>query len=107
MSENIPIYKGDDTGAFGNQFITINLDNPDEYIISKAIFICGCFQRTYKNPIFPLVVNLSSEETAQLKSTNICYLVVFDEEGRQKTCKGQLVFSAQNGVLNNGRRTCC
>ena len=110
MSENNvnnPIYKGDDTGAFGNQFITINLDNPMEYIISKVIFTCGNFQKEFKNPVFPLVINLNSEETMQLRSTNICYLVAFDEQGRQKTCQGQLVFPAQNGVLNNDRRTCC
>lgn len=97
-----PIYKGDNTGAFGNSFITINLDNPLGYPISKAIFVCGCLRKTFKNPIFPIVVNYTSEETAQLRASNVCYLVVYDSQGRQKTCQGTLTFNAKNGVICNG-----
>lgn len=99
------IFKGDDTGAFGNNFITINLNNPLSYPISKAIFVCKCIKKEFKNPVFPLVINFSSKETSALQSSNICYLVVYDSEGRQKTCKGTLTFGAQNGVISNG--TCC
>lgn len=102
MSTNIPIYKGDNSGAFGNNFITINLENPLEYPISKAIFVCGCIRKEYPNPIFPLVINFSSAETSHFKDSNICYLVVYDSEGRQKTCQGTLTFKAQNGVICNG-----
>lgn len=101
-----PIFKGDDTGAFGNNFITINLENPLEYEVTKVIFACGCIQKTFENPVFPLVINLSSAETEKLRPQNVCYLVAYDSNGRQKTCKGTLTFNAQNGVLNNGR-TCC
>lgn len=101
------IYKTDDTAAFGNRFITINLENPFEYPISKAIFVCGCLKKTFENPVFPLVINFSSQETANLSVSNTCYLVVYDSEGRQKTCKGTLTFKAQNGVLPDGRRICC
>lgn len=100
-----PIFKSDDTGAFGNSFITINLDNPNEYIVSRVIFVCGCIKKTFDNPTFPIVVNLTSEETSRLKTTNVCYLVAYDSEGRQKTCKGTFKFNAQNGVISNG--TCC
>lgn len=106
MSSNT-IFKGDNTGAFGNNFITINLENPLGYTISKAIFVCGCIQKPFKNPVFPLRINLSSAETEGLRSVNVCYLVVYDSEGRQKTCKGSLAFNAKNGVLSNVRRTCC
>lgn len=99
------IFKGDNTGAFGNSFITINLNNPLGYPISKAIFVCGCFQKIFENPVFPLVINFTSEETKKLNISNVCYLVVFDSLGRQKTCKGTLIFKAQNGVLSDG--TCC
>lgn len=102
-----PIYKGDNTGAFGNSFITINLDNPDDYIISKVIFVCGCIQKTFENPTFPLVINLTSDETKILKPSNICYLVAYDSEGRQKTCQGTLTFKATNGVLGVNNGTCC
>lgn len=100
-----PVYKGDNTGAFGNKFITINLNNPQEYIISRAVFVCGCINKSFENPVFPLEVNLTSEETAKLKPSNICYLVTYDSEGRQKTCKGTLTFPATQGVISNG--TCC
>lgn len=100
------IYKGDDTSAFGNSFITINLDNPLGYKVSKAIFVCGCIHKSFENPIFPLIINFNSDETESLRNINTCYLVVYDSEGRQKTCKGTLSFKAQNGVITqNG--TCC
>ena len=101
-----PIFKGDNTGAFGNNFITIRLNNPNEYVVSKAIFVCGCIEKIFNNPVFPLVVNLNEAETAKLRPSNVCYLVAYDSEGRQRTCKGTLTFNAQNGVINNGR-TCC
>lgn len=104
---NNSIYKGDDTGAFGNTFITITMNNPTGFSISKAIFVCGCIQKAFVNPVFPLELNLSSEETEKLRTQNICYFIAFDELGRQKTCKGTLTFNAQNGVLNNGKQSCC
>lgn len=101
-----PVFMGDNTGAFGNSFITINLDNPLGYEVSKAIFVCGCIQKSFVNPVFPLVVNFTSQETSRLKVTNTCYLVAYDAQGRQKTCKGTLTFKAQNGVISqNG--ICC
>lgn len=103
-----PIFKSDDTAAFGNNFITINLDNPLNYSISKAVFVCNCITKSFENPAFPLVINFNSQETSTLKSTNTCFLVVYDSEGRQKTCTGTLTFKAQNGVLPEGNNgTCC
>ena len=95
----IAIFKGDDTDAFGNNFITITLDNPENCIISKATFVCGNIKKTFENPVFPLVVNFTSEETSKLKPINTCHLVVYDEFGRQKTCTGALRFDAQSGVI--------
>lgn len=100
-----PIYKGDDTAAFNNAvFIFIELDNPNGYTISKAIFVCGCIKKPYNNPTFPLKINFTSQETKQLKigNQNVCYLVVYDEQGRQRTCQGTLTFSAKSGVICNG-----
>lgn len=104
MTENEnAIYKGDNTAAFGNNFITINLINPLGYTISKAVFVCGCIKKPFDNPQFPLRVNFSSAETSMLKAENVCYLVVYDSEGRQKTCTGTLKFNANFGVICNGR----
>lgn len=103
-----PIYKGDDTSSFGNDFITIDLENPLGYTISKAVFVCGCIQKTFEEPEFPLIVNFDSQETEKLKlgNQNVCFLVVYDSQGRQKTCQGTLTFGAQNGVLNDGGCSC-
>lgn len=100
------IFKGDNTAAFGNDFLTINLDNPAGYEISKVIFVCGCIRKSITNPTFPLVINFTSEETSRMRGSNVCYLVAYDSEGRQKTCQGSLTFNAQNGVICNDG-TCC
>jgi hypothetical protein len=104
-----PIYKGDNTAAFGNNFITIELDNPLGYTVSKVEFVVngGCPKiPPIENPAFPLYVNFTSQQTAQLKPNNVGQLVVWDAEGRQKTCEGKVVFSAQNGVISNVG-SCC
>ena len=43
MSSNA-VFKGDDTAAFGNNFIKITIQNPDRYPISKieAVTNSGC-----------------------------------------------------------------
>lgn len=105
MSVSEPIYKGDNTAAFGNNYITIYLNNPLEYPVSKAEFVVnnGCPKlQPIENPVFPLVINFTSEQTAQLQANNTGKLVVWDSQGRQLTCKGTLTFSAQNGVIYNG-----
>lgn len=95
------IYKGDDTSAFGNSFLEIKIKNPYEFVISKAIFLCGHnIKKEFENPQFPLIVNFDSSETKQLCINNECYLVVFDELGRQKTCKGSYNIKAKEGVYN-------
>jgi len=101
MSTNQSIYKGDDTGSFGNTFITIDINNPLGYPISKAIFVCGCIEKSFENPIFPLTVNFTSEETRKLGAINTGYLVVYDSQGRQRTCNGSITFNATKGVIHN------
>lgn len=104
MSANTPITKGDNTAAFGNNYITINLNNPLNYVISKAEFVVnnGCPKlQPINNPNFPIVINFDSQQSTQLQAQNTGKLVVWDELGRQKTCKGTLVFYAENGVICN------
>ena len=93
------IFKGDNTAAFGGSFVRINLNNPNQLTVSKVIFVCGCIKKSIENPTFPLTINLDSAETKKLLSTNVCYLVAYDDQGRQKTCKGTLTFPAKNGVI--------
>lgn len=98
------IYKGDDTNAFGQNFLKIDLSAPDNYTISKVIFQCGPVQKVYVRPQFPIYVNFSSEESKRLHSISECYLQVFDEKGLRQTCQGTLTFTAEPGVIANEPR---
>lgn len=88
---------GDNTGAFGGNFLTINLKNSSssEIHVSKAVFACGPVRIEFNEPVFPLVVNLTEEQTAQLSCCNTVYLAVWDEEGRKLTCSGSVNFKTQ------------
>lgn len=83
---------GDNTAAFGGRFLRISLRNGTGLTISKAVFACGPVRVEFKNPVFPLIVNLTEEQTSQLKCKNHCYLAVWDEDGRKRTCEGTLSF---------------
>lgn len=95
------IFKGDDSSAFGGAFITINANNiPTGFEISKAKFKVGNLPViTFDNPQFPLVVNLTSVQTRQLQQQNVCYLAVYDNEGRKLTCRGKAEFVALDEVV--------
>lgn len=117
MSTNA-VFKTDDTGAFGNSFITITVKNPSLYPISKILAVTnsGCciankeftavdnFQREE----ITLTVNYTSAESSKLnQGANTLNLVVYDEQGRQKTCPQTFTFYAQNGVITkNGQPYC-
>ncbi len=93
------VYRGDNTGAFDQTFLTINLNNPSNKVISKAEFRCGTVLKTFNNPQFPLKINLNEEETEKLTYQNYGYLCVYDEQGRKKTVKGHISFSANGKVV--------
>lgn len=86
------IYRGDDTGAFDKNFITIRLTGLNDKIISKAIFQCGPIGKTFVRPEFPIVINFTSAESSRLYEDTECYLQLFDEKGRRQTCKSVLKF---------------
>lgn len=90
----ISVYKGDDTAAFGFDFLKINILNEENFKITRAEFRCGDILKKIENPIFPISIHLTSEETEKLQLRNICYLAVFDENGLKKTCVGSLTFNA-------------
>jgi len=100
------IYKGDDTAAFGQDFIIINCSGLEGQTISKAIFQCGPIQKIYTRPQFPIRVNFTHEESKKLYQNSECYLQVFDENGLRQTCEGMLPFTAQAQVVQDeSRRT--
>ena len=115
MSSNT-VFKGDDTGAFGNQFIQIVVKNPLLYPMSKIEFITnggcciphkpfyGADYNNFQSAETTLVVNYSSSETIKLNATNTGNLVVYDMNGKQSTCQQTLTFNAKNGVIyHNGK----
>ena len=97
------IYKGDDTNAFGQNFIQINLNETAGYNISKVVFQCGPIQKVFVRPQFPIYVNFSAVESERLQQVSECYLQVFDEKGLRQTCEGTLTFTAKSKVVNNER----
>lgn len=93
------IFRGDDTNAFGSKFITIDLENAKGLTISKAEFKCGTILKTFENPIFPIAISLTREETLKLFHSNTCYLAIYDEIGRKHTCSGYLTFTTEREVV--------
>lgn len=105
MSENIisNIYQGDDTDAFGKQYIKINPPKGiDSSLISKVIFQCGDVQLIEESPVFPLYINLSHANTMKLDYRNDCYVQLFDNEGKRLTLKGNLTVIAEKQRVPEG-----
>ena len=93
-------YKGDDYDAFDQEWVQIVLDFPEDWIISKAEFKVGNLPvMRFKDPIFPMSISLTSEQTSNLKDVNTCYIAIYDEEGRKQTVDGSWTFQAEDEVV--------
>lgn len=93
------LYQGDNTQAFGGNFVRINAIYKDSQgnvlpmpQLTKAEIRCGCIIKTYINPTFPLDVNFTEEESNKLSINNSLYLAVWDINGKKKTANGKLEF---------------
>lgn len=117
MAEENAIFKGDDTRAFGNNFITITVKNPNLYQISKLVVTTNggiCIpDKIYTDADYfakediTLYVNYSSAETPKLNNgANVVNLVVYDMNNYPQTCPQYKTFYAQNGVIKNARPCC-
>jgi hypothetical protein len=94
------IYKGDDTSSFGNSFLTIEAEIPEGYSVSKAEIKVGNLPKmVFKDPVFPLVINLTSQQTRSLDTQNEVTMAVYDGSGKRKTCEGLLRFIAKDGIV--------
>ena len=100
---NNPMFRGDNTQAFGQDWLEIHAEFPDDTWaerITMAEFKVGPLPvMTFENPVFPLTVNLTSEQSILLKDVNDCYLAVYDENGYKQTCEGQLTFPTRRRVV--------
>lgn len=93
-------YKGDDFGSFREDWASIELDFPEDWVISKAEFRVGNLPKmTFYDPIFPIPINLDSSQTSNLKDVNTCYLAIYDEEDNKRTCEGSWTFVAEDEVV--------
>lgn len=93
------IIKGENTASFYRNFLTIDLENPDNIQISKAEFATGNIVKPYINPIFPININFNEDETADLENKNRGFLVLYDNQGRRYICPGYCEFYAKNGAF--------
>lgn len=113
--EENAIFRGDNTAAFGNNFITITVKNPQLQEISKLVFSVngGQITRTFTDETYfkaeniTLQVNFDSEETAKLNNVNTGNLIAYDMLNRQCTCSQSMTFTAKNGVICKNARPCC
>ena len=93
-------YKGDDFDAFDQEWVQIVLDFPEDWIISRAEFRVGNLPvMRFNDPIFPLSIYLTSEQTINLKDVNTCYLAIYDDLGRKQTLSGSWTFQAEDEVV--------
>jgi hypothetical protein len=89
-------------GDYLENLITIYLENHLEDVqlpFVTAIFQCGSMQRVINNPVFPLQISFTEEESLKLQQTNVCYLAVIDSAGKKRTCDGSLTFNTRGEVV--------
>lgn len=92
-------YKGDDYDAFDEEWVLIDPELPEDWIVSRADFKVGDLPTMrFIDPVFPIPVSLTSEQSINLKDVNTCYMVVYDEKGRKKTLDGSWTFVAEDEV---------
>lgn len=96
------INRGDNTGAFGNDFLRIYLNNPNNLHIQRALIqINGDLEKEFYDPTFPIRINFTGAETEILHQVNVCKLVLWDEYGRRKTADGKFTFFVKENPINS------
>lgn len=93
------LYRGDDTDAFNRKFLTLELENAEGLKISKAEFRCGAISKVFEDPIFPIDITLTKEETEQLSGDNRGYLALYDEFGRKFTLDSYILIETKRKVV--------
>ena len=93
-------YKGDDFNAFDQEWALVEVDIPEDWVVTKAELRIGNLPKmTFPDPVFPFPVNLAAYQSANLKDINECYLAIYDEKGRKLTLDGSWTFIAENEVV--------
>lgn len=95
-----PIYRGDDTNSFGQEWVRIEADIPSDWVVTLAEFKVGNLPSIpFDYPVFPLYVSLNASQTAELKDENSCYLAIYDEDGLKQTLEGTWRFTTKKRVV--------
>ena len=91
------LIQGDNTAAFGQHLMRITLNDPDGLLVNHSIskceirFACGLVKK-YEKPKFPLVIDLTEDESQKmLVGNNTATIAIWDELGRKATPKGAQV----------------
>ena len=93
-------FKGDDYDAFGQEWALVEVDIPEDWVVTKAKLKVGNLpEMTFYNPVFPFPVSLNSYQTSNLKDINECYLAIYDDKGRKLTMEGSWTFRAEKEVI--------
>jgi hypothetical protein len=81
------LVRTDDTDAFGQEeLLKINFSVPEGQTVNKAILYFGeNLKLEFITPISPILVNLTSEQTAALKDNNCCTIELFDGNNKKLT----------------------
>ena len=100
------IYKGDDYRAFGGCLFEVEATFPPEMLdghtISKAkVGITDDLILEFENPVFPLRITPTAEQTEVMNHVNTCRLKVYDENGYGITCDGQLQIIANDEAVKS------
>ena len=98
MSENIT--KGDDLKAFNGQPIKVTIINNTGFPIKIAYAVInnGIIVKEFPNPEDVIYVELDSIDTNKLSYKNVMKIIAYDEKGRKRTAKGELVFETNKEV---------
>ncbi|MCR5261960.1 MAG: hypothetical protein K6C94_09010 [Candidatus Gastranaerophilales bacterium] len=94
------IFKGDNLQAFNGQPFKIEFDA--DLPVSKAALVInnGIIIKEFENPSSPLLVELDENDTAKLSASNQAHFVVWDSNGRKRTCDGVLNFTAKEEIYH-------
>ena len=92
-NKDIDLVSGDDSNAFGQNLLRITLKDKDHLLdnhsISKAELNVNGVTKVFNNPVFPLIINLTSAESEKLAcGENMAFLAIWDEEGKKVTPEG-------------------
>ncbi len=91
------IFKGDTA----ENFIEIELENETDLKIHKAIVQCGEIRKEFVDPVFPLTVSYTREETKKLNFNSFVYLAIETPDGQKLTADGYATFGAKRQVVED------